>query len=493
MTKYLAGLKIRMLRKSRGLTQRELAGRAGISASYLNLVEMNKRAATDPLLDRIAAGLGIERGALDGEAERRMISSLEEISADPALADGAPPSGAAEALVSRHPEWADLILKLYQAYLDEQQAVLALADRLNRDPFLGDSVHTMLTNVTAIRSATEILQDASSLTDADRRRFMAIIAGDSEKLSSTARALLAFFDNAATRVRSATPMEHVDAFIFETDNHFPALETAAADFLRTRLKGERLEAAALRVLGAAAPKADETGLMWPAETRRFALMRAAAHRIANGEIEDIVRQHPALGSEESRLMAVSALASYTAAAILMPYTRFLEAAERHRYDLDALSRMFGVSYEQAAHRVATLRCPAAEGVRFAFMRSDPSGYVTKRLPLPRLPLPRYGAACPLWPIYGAFQTPGITVRGFGALAAGDTFLLFARAVEKTPPSATRPRHLLSVMLACQATDAGRVVYGDGIDRAAAMMPIGTVCRLCPRTACGHRQEAPLIA
>ena len=93
MTKYLAGLKIRMLRKSRGLTQRELAGRAGISTSYLNVVEMNKRATTDPLLDRIAAELGIARGALDGEAERRMISSLEEISADPALADGAPPSG----------------------------------------------------------------------------------------------------------------------------------------------------------------------------------------------------------------------------------------------------------------------------------------------------------------------------------------------------------------------------------------------------------------
>ena len=286
-------------------------------------------------------------------------------------------------------------------------------------------------------------------------------------------------------------MEHVVAFIFETDNHFPALETAAADFIRTRLKGERLEAAALRVLGAAAPKADETGLMWPAETRRFALMRAAAHRIANGEIEDIVRQHPALGSEKSRLMAVSALASYTAAAILMPYTRFLEAAERHRYDLDALSRMFGVSYEQAAHRVATLRCPAAEGVRFAFMRSDPSGYVTKRLPLPRLPLPRYGAACrsgrsmvhsrrPASPFAGSARwrlaTRSCSLRGGGENPAfGDA---------SAPPSV--------VMLACQATDAGRVVYGDEIDRAAAMMPIGTVCRLC-RTACGHRQEAPLIA
>ena len=127
------------------------------------------------------------------------------------------------------------------------------------------------------------------------------------------------------------------------------------------------------------------------------------------------------------------------------------------------------------------------------MRSDASGYVTKRLSLPRLPLPRYGNACPLWVIYGAFQSPGVTARAFGELPSGEQFLFFARAMEKRAPAANLPRHLLSVMLACAAAEAGRVVYGDGIDRAGAMVPLGTVCRLCPRAGCGHRQEAPLIA
>ena len=172
---------------------------------------------------------------------------------------------------------------------------------------------------------------------------------------------------------------------------------------------------------------------------------------------------------------------------------FLQAAERCRYDLDGLCRLFGVSYEQAAHRLATLRRPGAEGVRFAFMRSDASGYVTKRLPLPGLPLPRYGNACPLWVIHAAFQSPGVTARSFGELPSGEQFLFFARAVEKRPPGVARPRHLLSVMLVCRAADAGRVAYGDGIDRAAATVPIGTICRLCPRADCEHRQEAPLIA
>ncbi len=493
MAQNLAGLKIRSLRKDKGLTQRELAGRAGISPSYLNLVELNKRAAGEALLGRIAAGLEVDRALLDGEAERRIIGSLEEISADQSLAERSAPPGSTEALVSRHPDWARLILNLYQAYRHEQQTVLALADRLNRDPFLGDSVHRILTNITAIRSATEILQESGPLTEDERKRFMAIIAGDSQKLSETARALVAFFDSANMRVRAATPMEHVDAFIFETDNHFPELEAIAADFLRARRPGETLEAASERTLGRVAVVEDEASLMQSAATRRFGLMRKVALRIAGEAISARVGSHSALRSEDSRAMAASALVSYVAAAMLMPYEPFLEAAEERRYDLDALSYLYGVSYEQAAHRVATLRQPGAEGVRFAFMRSDPSGYVAKRLPLPRLPLPRYGTACPLWPIYTAFQTPGVTVRSFGALSSGHTFLMFARAVEKRPPLANLHRHLLSVMLACPESDAGRVVYGDGIDRRAATVPIGTVCRLCPRMGCNRRQEAPLLA
>ena len=84
------------------------------------------------------------------------------------------------------------------------------------------------------------------------------------------------------------------------------------------------------------------------------------------------------------------------------------------------------------------------------------------------------------------------MRSFGELPSGDQFLFFAKAVEKAPSSPARPRHLLSVMLACSGDDAGRVVYGDGIDRRGATVPVGTVCRLCTRIDCGHRQEPPLL-
>jgi predicted transcriptional regulator/transcriptional regulator with XRE-family HTH domain len=489
----LTGLKIRSVRKRVGLSQGELARRAGISASYLNLIEFNRRKIAGVLLDRIAAGLGVERGLLDGEAERRAVERLNEVAADLEVGEGAAPPPGAEELAARHPAWARLTLRLYQAYLDERQAVLALADRLNRDPFLGESIHRMLSRVTAIRSAAEILQGETDLRPDDRARFISIVGSESDDLSATARSLLAFFDNANFRIRSATPMEQVDAFVAESGNHFPVLEEAADAVLREGRPGEAPDQIALRLLGSEGPDCDDAWRVLPAATQRFRLVREAARQVATATVDDLVTTHPALESEEARTVAASALLNYTAAAILMPYGPFLDEAEHRRYDIDLLGRRFGVSYEQAAHRCATLRRPGGEGVRFAFMRSDPSGYVTKRLPLPNLPPPRYGHACPLWPIYGAFQTPGVTVRTFGELPGGDRFLFFARAVEKAPPSARTPRHLLSVMLACSGADADRVIYAEGIDRGGAMAPVGTNCRLCPRTGCRHRQEPPLIA
>lgn len=485
MIQNLAGLKIRAQRKRAGLTQGELARRAGISASYLNLIELNKRAIAGALIDRIATGLGIDRMELDDTSERRSMDLLQELLADPEFSATSGHLQKAADFVGRHPDWASLLLRVYRGFVDRSQAVVALADRLNRDPFLSENVHRILTSVTAVRSASEILEKYDQLKPAERARFIEIIAADSDKLSHAARSLAQFFDNPEVRVTSGTSTEQVDVFMLESDNYFPGLEEVAANYLRQHEQ---------------AGHADTPSRPWEnpgaenAQSRRFRLLKEACAPTARPAIDAIVATHPALVSEEARSFAASALHAYVAAAILMPYETFHAAAERGRYDLDLLSRMFDVSYEQVAHRLATLRCPGAEGVRFAFMRSDPSGYVTKRLPLPRLPLPRHSNACPLWAIYTAFQAPGTAVRSFGELPSGDRFLFIARAIEKTPQSMIFPRRLLSIMLVCSSSDAWRVVYGDGIDRndPKAILPVGTSCRLCPRQACSHRQEAHLF-
>ncbi|MGB3390452.1 MAG: short-chain fatty acyl-CoA regulator family protein [Pseudaminobacter sp.] len=502
MDRNLTGRKIRTHRRAAGLTQGQLAGRVGISPSYLNLIEANKRPIAGGLLDRIASGLGISRTELDDTSEWRIVNALNELIADPEIAGSAEHSQSVADLVGRHPQWADLVLKLYRAFIDRNQAVLALADRLSRDPFLGESVHRILTNVTAIRSASEILEKNDDLSDAQRQRFLAIVAADSQRLSLAARSLAEFFDNADMRVRSGTAMEHVDTFIFESNNHFAELEQVADGFLKRHAKSGASHHALVEMMARShertMPERTVAGVAGAvpesARSRRFRILKDMSASLAGDKVSALIDASPSLASEAARALATSALHAYVAAAILMPYEPFLAAAERWRYDLDALSSEFDVSYEQAAHRLATLRRPGAEGVHFAFMRSDPSGYVTKRLSLPRLPLPRYSNACPLWVIFSAFQNAGATARAFGALPSGDRFLFFARAVEKGPQAVTFPRHLLSIMLVCPASEAGRVVYGDGIDQSnpQTTVPVGTTCRLCPRDNCGHRQEAALV-
>jgi len=482
MAADLVGLKIRTLRIQAGLAQGTLARRAGISPSYLNLIERNRRPASTLLLDRIAAELAIDRAQLDGEAERRMADEVREVSAELAASEPLPDLAPVVEFVGHYPGWAALLLRLHRSYQDRDAAVLALADRLDRDPFLRDSVHRMLTHVTSIRAAAEIVEDDDTLDPADRRRFLSIVAGDSARLSQTAQALAAFFDSAQTRVRATTPTEKVDALIVESQNHFPDLETYADQVRAEGRAGEDRRSA-----HSFDPFADE------GPPSRFERLRDHARGGAAAEVAAIISRHDGFAQdEEARRLAAEALFAYAAAAILMPYEPFQAAAERHRHDPDRLARLFGVSYEQAAHRLTTLRRLNREGVRFAFMRADASGYITKRLPLPRLPLPRFGNACPMWVIYSAFQTPGMGVRAFGSLPSGDEFLFFARAVEKQPERPGGARHMISILLVCAAGDAARVAAGDGIDRRTATIPVGTTCRLCTREACRQRQEPPLV-
>ena len=60
------GNPIRTWREHRGLSQSELATRAGISASYLSQLESGKRDGTVEVLSALAAGLGVALDELVG-------------------------------------------------------------------------------------------------------------------------------------------------------------------------------------------------------------------------------------------------------------------------------------------------------------------------------------------------------------------------------------------------------------------------------------------
>ncbi len=521
MATPLIGLKIRDRRKEFGLTQTELAGRIGISVSYLNLIEHNKRSIGGRLLQQIAEELEVGLDVLDGATERRLVSDLNEALADPLFDHLRLDPSSASDLVGRHPGWAQALVILHRAFLDRSQAMHALADRLNQDPFLGDAIHRILTNVSAIRSISEILTSVEDVDSEQQHRFHTILSEESARLSSAAQGLSTFFDKAHTATRSTAPAEEVDDFILENRNHFPALEEAA-DALRLSLGDtprqieERMLAAleedhGLRISRAAAAEERHLPPREPLRysahnkrlllldsatpgSRRFAVARLLARLTFAGQIEGLIAASRTLTTPAARERASIALQSYCAGALLMPYNRFLEDAVKARYDIDLLRRAYSASVEQVCHRLVTLRRSGSEGIPFAFMRSDPAGYVTKRFPLPNLPLPRYGGTCPLWAVYRAFQMPETVISQLAEFPSGDRFLFVARAMTKGDVAYGQPRHLLSIMLACEALYADQTVYGDRLDLSAAAPAdrVGATCRLCARNDCPQRQEDVII-
>ena len=220
-------------------------------------------------------------------------------------------------------------------------------------------------------------------------------------------------------------------------------------------------------------------------------------RIATLEGGEIIRAEVGdaaeLASDAGRDRGIRALAAYTAAAITLPYARFHDHAETMRYDIDALAVHFGASAEQLCHRFTTLRRPGAEGVPFAMLRANAAGYLTKRFPLPRLPMPRHGGACPLWAVYSAMQTPDLRVARVAEFPNGDRFFMLARATRPQASAYGQTRPTYALMLACEIVHADRLVYSDGLDLSTAGRadPVGSTCILCPRTDCAHRQEASI--
>jgi predicted transcriptional regulator len=221
-----------------------------------------------------------------------------------------------------------------------------------------------------------------------------------------------------------------------------------------------------------------------------------AHQIA------LVRHRPALeqlaadgrlAGEPARRLARIGLASYVAGAVMMPYQRFLDAAQAVRYDIEILQRRFDASFEQVCHRLTTLQRPGARGIPFSFLRVDQAGNVSKRFSGGGLPFARFGGACPRLLVFDALRHPGVVRTGLAALPDGSAYICIARSIARPGGSFGRPAQRLAIGLACEAVHVPLIVYADGIDaaRRESAMPIGPTCRLCERLDCAERAFPPL--
>lgn len=188
----LIGTRIRQRRLDLGLRQVEMAGRVGISASYLNLIEHNRRRIAGKLLTDIARALGLDPGPLAEGAERAVMDSLRA-AASGVAADPVELPQTAE-FAGRFPGWAGLIVAQAAQIAALQSRVTTLTDRMAHDPALAGSLHDVISAVTAIQSTASILVSGEGIDRDWQERFHRNIHNDSRRLAETARTLVDYLE-----------------------------------------------------------------------------------------------------------------------------------------------------------------------------------------------------------------------------------------------------------------------------------------------------------
>ncbi|MEM1430922.1 MAG: short-chain fatty acyl-CoA regulator family protein [Pseudomonadota bacterium] len=436
----LVGSRIRERRMVVGRKQSDLARSVGISPSYLNLIEHNRRRIGGKLVQEIARELRVDVTQLTEGAEAALINSLREAAADHTRASEELPR--LEEFVGRFPGLAQLMLDTRRRSLDLERTVEVLSDRMTHDPFLSASMHEVLSTVTAIRSTATILVETDDIDPEWQTRFHRNIAEESMRLAESAEALVRYLDDGASPEFGAqTPLEELDLWLAEQDYHVAEMERALAP--------------------------EPADLVARAE----ALESAAAQDMAKRYLERVRRdvEH-------------------------MPLSRMKEVAEETGLDPAAMALRFGVDLGAMFRRLAAMP-PDILGGAIGLVACDASGTLTFRKPVEGFSVPRYSAACPLWPLYQALSRPVAPVRQVVEMGgrAPLTFLTYSLCQPLQPAGFDGPQVMEAQMLVVPLDLALSYAQGAvGVAEQAVALPIGTSCRICPRAACAARREPSIM-
>ena len=441
------GPSLRRLRRDLGLTQSDMATDLEVSASYIALLERNHRPLSAEMLVRLAETYKVDVAALAGKAGADDAARLQAVLKDPIFTGIDLPSLETADVSTNFPGVTEALLRLYTAYQEEH---LALADR-------GADIHA--TGGRQGADASDPVAEARRFLAARRNSFPTLDDAG-ERLAQTVAAqggLVAYLkDHHGLRVRRL-PSSVLVGSARRLDRHH-----------REVLLDDSLDTA----------------------SQSFQLAIQLAYLDMRGDIDAVIRGG-AFSSESGERLAHRALASYAAAAVLMPYSAFARAAEARRYDVEALARQFSASFEQTAHRLTTLQKPGQERVPFFFIRVDEAGNVSKRLDGAGFPFALHGGGCPLWSVHQVFRTPRQIVTQWLELPDGQRFFSIARTVTAGGGAFHAPRADRAIALGCAAEHAGRLIYTQGHGGPETATPIGVTCRLCHRAECVARSAPPI--
>jgi len=443
------GAKVRALRRREGLTQVQMAERLGISASYLNLIESNRRPLPAALLIKLAQMFGVDLHAFGADDEARLVSDLMEAFSDVLFDAFRLTSSDLREFAANTPQVAQAVLALYSSFKAQRESSAELASRL----------------------------EGEDSTGVDRSRL---------------------------------PSEEVGDLVQKEMNYFPELEGAAEELWRkARLDAEELYAGLVRWLDKEhgvhvrlARGGAERGILrrydvekkvltlselLPTRSRTFQLAHQIALLTERQALDRIVGDGRLTG-EESKAIARVALANYFAGAVLMPYGPFLDACRHERYDVDVVGRRFRVGFEQVCHRFTTLRKPGAEGVPFHMIRIDVAGNISKRFSASGIHFARFSGACPRWNVFAAFMTPGMIRIQVSRFPDGSAYFCIARTILKDSGGYHAQQPVQALGLGCRLEHGREMVYSDGMDLDSPKMatPVGVTCRICERNDCEQR-------
>ena len=444
--RLFVGDKLRAIRTARGIKQADMAERLGISVSYLSQLEHDDRPLTPALMERLARDFPLNWEGLEEDAATRRFAALREAAADPIFANPLSAEQIAR-LAEQQPVVADQFIALHAAYRRTGQRLEIVDEALANE------------------------QDDGARLPWEQTRDWFHNAGNYVDTLDRAAERLAERMNGNG---SSPTTEALEKYLREELT--VSLGYGASDVLRDYdvTMGHLV--------------IDQSQ---PIETRRFQL----AHQLAALALKDeiaIVIEHAELKTAAARQLLFIGLCNYTAGALLMPYTTFRQAALDVRHDIDRLRAIFGVSFEQACHRLSTLQRPGTRGIPFFFCRVDMAGNITKRHSATRLQFARFGGACPLWIVHEAVAIPDRILVQSAEMPDGVRYVSMAKGLVKPSGRYDRAPRRYAVALGCEAAYAHDFIYADAmvVDDERSATPIGVSCRLCPRADCDQRAFPP---
>jgi transcriptional regulator with XRE-family HTH domain len=366
-----------------------VAEAVGISPSYLNLIEHNRRRIGGKLLTDLARVLGADAALLTEGADSDL---LDQMRAAAAIAGSIAEVARTEELAARYPGWSNLIATQARRLAALEERVQALNDRMSNDPKLSSALHEVISAVTAIRSSSSILVSGETL-DADwQRRFHENIHSDSVRLAASSEALIAYLEMPETvQEQGGTAQEGLEQFLAQSGFHLADLEVHDPDIM-AYIKGSGLRGAARQLL------------------ERWA-------------------------------------AQYVQDATALPMAEFELTCRALQYDPAILADRFGVPFETVLRRLSSL--PSGVGhPPIGLVVCDSSGAVLFCKPVPGFSFPRLGGACPIWPVFGAFGRPSQPLKIEVALpnVSVSRFLCYAIAVPIAAARFDAPPVMHSTML-----------------------------------------------